>query len=107
MFRYSPREGTKAYEMDDDVPEKEKLRRLNEIIDLQRRISSELNKAEIGKEREILVEGPSKRSDEEWFGRTSSNKVVVFPYDGGAKVGDLIKVKITDGTSATLFGEKI
>ncbi len=107
MFRYSPREGTKAFEMDDDVPEKEKLRRLNEIIDLQRRISADLNKAESGKEREILVEGPSKRSDEEWFGRTSSNKVVVFPYNGEAQVGDLINLRITDGTSATLFGETI
>lgn len=107
MFKYSPRENTKAYKMEDDVPEDEKLRRLNEIIDLQHKISKELNQKEIGRIHEVLVEGPSKKNKEEWQGRSDTNKVVVFPKAESTQVGDLVNVKITRGTSATLYGELV
>ncbi|MFP4369082.1 MAG: tRNA (N6-isopentenyl adenosine(37)-C2)-methylthiotransferase MiaB, partial [Candidatus Kapaibacterium sp.] len=79
MFKYSPREGTKAYKFDDNVPDEIKTTRLNEIINLQHEISDTLNKAEQGKIHEVLVEGPSKRNKDEWMGRTKTNKVVIFP----------------------------
>ncbi len=107
MFRYSPRENTKAYKMEDDVPEEEKLRRLNEIIDLQQRISKEINQKEIGNVYDILVEGPSKKKKSEWLGRTNTNKVVIFPTNDNIMKGDFIKVQVKDFTSATLFGELI
>lgn len=107
MFKYSPRENTKAYKMKDDVPEKEKLRRLNEIINLQQKISKEMNKKEIGKQYSILVEGPSKKNEKEWFGRTDTNKVVIFPTNDGIAVGDFVSVVIENFTSATLFGKLI
>lgn len=107
MFRYSPREGTKAYDLVDDVPEEEKIRRLNEIIHLQQKISKKQNALELGKVHNVLVEGKSKKNETEWFGRTDSNKVVIFPYKEGMGQGDLIKVKIRRFTSATLFGELI
>ncbi len=106
MFKYSPREGTPAYKMGDDVPEQVKVRRLNEIIELQQRISNENNQRLVGLSLEVLVEGESKRSREEWTGRTDTNKVAVFPR-GNYKVGDYIKVKITRANSATLFGEPV
>ncbi|HEX2982710.1 MAG TPA: tRNA (N6-isopentenyl adenosine(37)-C2)-methylthiotransferase MiaB [Ignavibacteriales bacterium] len=105
MFKYSPREGTKAFKMDDDVSEEVKTKRLSEIIDLQQKISYELNQELIGTEETVLVEGDSKKSDKFMAGRTDSNKVVIFPKDGGMKPGDYVKVKINRATSATLFGE--
>jgi tRNA-2-methylthio-N6-dimethylallyladenosine synthase len=105
MFKYSPREGTKAYSMEDDVTEEAKVKRLNEIIDLQQKISFELNQQLIGKEEVVLVEGYSKKSEEYLAGRTDTNKVVIFPYDSSIKVGDYIKTKINKATSATLFGD--
>ncbi|MFN3270091.1 MAG: tRNA (N6-isopentenyl adenosine(37)-C2)-methylthiotransferase MiaB, partial [Candidatus Kapaibacteriota bacterium] len=78
MFKYSPREHTKAYKMEDDVPEKEKIRRLNEIIDLQNRISKEINQSEHNKIHYVLAEGPSKKDKKQWSGRTDTNKVVIF-----------------------------
>ncbi len=106
MFKYSPREGTKAYEFDDDVPDDVKIRRLNEIINLQNSISAEKNQSEIGKTHTIIVEGPSKKNKYEWQGRTDTNKVTIFPnHNLTHKMGDLIKVKINRCTSATLFGE--
>jgi len=105
MFKYSPREGTKAFKMNDDIPEEEKIRRLNEIIDLQQILSLESNERDIGKNFEILVEGRSKRKSSEWFGRTSSNKVVVFPNTSNAGEGDFVTVEIKRASSATLFGE--
>lgn len=105
MFRYSPREHTKAYKMVDDVPEKEKIRRLNEIIDLQNRISREINLTEHGKIHLVLVEGPSKKNKKVWQGRTDTNKVVIFEPKENTRIGEIIKVKINNSTSATLFGE--
>lgn len=105
MFKYSPREGTKAFNMIDDVPEEEKLKRLNEIIDLQQVISFEVNQEMIGKDETVLVEGFSKKSDKFFSGRTDSNKIVVFEVKENISVGDYVKVKITKATSATLFGD--
>jgi len=107
MFKYSPRDHTKAFRMEDDVPENVKLVRLNEIIDLQNSISKELNLCEIGKIHTIQVEGPSKKNQNEWNGRTDSNKVTVFPFLEGLQSGNRISVKISRATSATLFGEVI
>lgn len=105
MFKYSPREGTKAYEMGDDVPDEVKVRRLNEIIELQQMISYEINQTMIGTDVEVLVEGESKRSSEQWMGRTDTNKVVVFPRVENIKPGDYVIVQIRKATSATLFGD--
>ena len=104
MFKYSPREGTKAFKMEDDVPEVMKGKRLQEIIDLQQEISFEINQQMIGKEEIILIEGFSKKSDKFLSGRTDSNKVVIVPLIPEIKEGDYVKVKIDRGTSATLFG---
>ncbi len=104
MFKYSERPGTlAAKKFDDDVSEEEKIRRLNEIIDLQRDLSLQSNRKDIGKTFEVLVEGMSKRDENKYFGRTSQNKVVIFDRQD-TKKGDYIKVKIDDCTSATLFG---
>lgn len=107
MFKYSEREGTYASRnLKDDVPEEVKLRRLQEAIDLQLELSLESNKKDIGKEFEVLVEGRSKRSAEQMYGRTSQNKVVLFDRCG-VNVGDIVNVKIFDATPATLFGKKL
>ncbi len=105
MFKYSPREGTKAYKMDDDVPEEVKGRRLSEIIELQQKISLEINNEIIGAEEIVLVEGKSKKSEAFLAGRTDTNKVVVFPSENGIAEGDYVKVKIKRATSGTLFGD--
>lgn len=105
MFKYSPREGTKAFNIADDVSEEEKLRRLNEIIDLQQSISYEVNQLLIGKEESVLVEGFSRKSDKFFSGRTDTNKVAVFEVKEGIKVGDYVKIRINKATSATLFGD--
>ena len=105
MFRYSPREGTKAFSENDDVLEEEKIRRLNEIIDLQNKISLEENQKDIGLEFEILVENPSKKNPKEWQGKTKTAKSVIFDNSEATyKSGDLLTVKIIKATSATLFG---
>ena len=104
MFKYSPREGTKAWEMGDDVPEEDKARRLNEIIALQQQISRSINDTVRGTTLEVLVEGPSRKTDDEWCGRTDTNKVVIFPR-GDAHVGELRAVHISTVTAATLFGD--
>jgi tRNA-2-methylthio-N6-dimethylallyladenosine synthase len=105
MFRYSPRENTRSFLQEDDVPEDEKIRRLNEIIDLQQEISKELNERELGKINCILADGPSKRNSNEWKGRSDSNKTVIFPVEGkNVKSGDLFKIKIIRYTAATLYG---
>ena len=107
MFKYSERKGTYASKnLPDDVPEEVKLRRLQEMIDLQMELSLESNKKDIGKEFEVLVEGYSKRSREQLSGRTSQNKVVLFD-NGGQKVGDLVRVRIKDASAITLFGDII
>lgn len=107
MFKYSEREGTFASRnLPDDVPEGVKLRRLQEAIDLQLELSLESNRRDIGKEFEVLVEGRSKRSAGQMFGRTSQNKVVLFDRND-EKTGDYVTVKIHDVTAATLFGERV
>ncbi len=106
MFKYSPRENTKAWNMGDDVPDDVKTQRLNEIIHLQRSISLDINKQMIGKHVEVLVEGTSKKSDTEFMGRTDTNKTVIVP-EGDYKPGDYITVKIHDANAATLFGHVV
>ena len=105
MFKYSPREGTKAFRMNDDVSEETKTKRLQEIINLQQQISFELNQDLIGKEEVVLIEGFSKKSDKFLSGRSDTNKVVIIPNDSRIKTGDYIKAKIHRATSATLFGD--
>lgn len=107
MFKYSERPGTHAAKnLPDDVSEEVKIRRLNEIIALQNELSNISNQNDIGKTFEVLVEGFSKRSKEQLFGRTSQNKVVIFPRVG-RKIGETIRVKITSASSATMFGEVV
>ena len=107
MFKYSERPGTYASKhLPDDVPEEVKLRRLSEIIELQTRLSAERNAMDIGKEFDVLVEGFSKRSREQLFGRTSQNKVVVFDK-GNHRIGDIVRVRVTSSSSATLKGEAL
>lgn len=107
MFKYSEREGTYASKhLEDDIPEEVKIRRLNEIIALQNRLSAEANARAVGKEYEVLVEGVSKRSRDQLFGRTEQNRVVVFNR-GNHHIGELVNVKITASTSATLIGEEV
>lgn len=107
MFKYSERPGTYAAKhLPDNVPEEEKIRRLNELIQLQTEMSAISYKNDEGKEFEVLVEGYSKRSREQLFGRTEQNKVVVFDK-GNHHIGDFVKVRITGSSSATLFGEEI
>ena len=105
MFKYSERPGTYASKhLPDDVPEEEKIRRLNELIALQTEISAQQNKKDEGKEFDVLVEGFSKRSREQLCGRTEQNKMVVFPK-AGHHIGEIVRVRITGSTSATLLGE--
>ena len=105
MFKYSPREGTKSYKMGDDVPEETKAKRLQEIIDLQHKISFEKNQLLVGKDEIILIEGFSKKSDQFLSGRTDTNKVVIIPFDENIKDGSYVNVKVERATSATLFGQ--
>lgn len=104
MFKYSERPGTYASKhLPDDVPEEVKLRRLAEMIDLQTKLSAESNAKDVGKEFDVLIEGFSKRSREQLFGRTGQNKVVVFDK-GNCHIGQTVRVKITGSSSATLKG---
>jgi tRNA-2-methylthio-N6-dimethylallyladenosine synthase len=104
MFKYSRRDGTAAAKMQDDVPEKIKSARLTEIINLQQELSLQHNRRDIGKTFEVLVEGFSKRSKKQMFGRTGQNKVVVFDAEN-ILPGTLINTIITDCTAATLKGK--
>ncbi len=107
LFKYSERPGTFASKhLPDDIDEEVKIARLQRMIDLQNELSLESNRNDIGKTFEVLVEGFSKRSREQLFGRTQQNKVVVFPR-GNHHVGDFVKVKIYDASSATLLGEEV
>ena len=107
LFKYSERPGTYAAKhLPDTVEEEEKVRRLQGMIDLQNQLPEESNLRDVGKEFEVLVEGFSKRSREQLFGRTSQNKVVIFDKKN-YKVGQFVKVRITRASSATLFGETI
>ncbi len=105
MFKYSERPGTQAQRtMKDDVPEEVKTSRLNEVIALQNELSLENNRRDVGKQFEVLVEGVSKRRDDQLFGRTGQNKVVVFDRQGH-NPGDYLTVEVTDCSSATLMGK--
>lgn len=107
LFKYSERPGTYAAKhLVDDVPEEEKIRRLQGMIDLQNRLSEESNRRDIGKVFEVLVEGFSKRSREQLFGRTSQNKVVIFDKKD-YHVGQCVRVRIHEASSATLFGKPL
>ncbi len=107
MFKYSERPGTYASKhLPDNVPEEEKIRRLNELIQLQTDISARQNKKDEGKEFDVLVEGFSKRSREQLCGRTEQNKMVVFDK-GQYHIGQTVRVRVTGSTSATLFGEAL
>ena len=103
MFKYSERPGTLAARtMPDNIPEDVKIDRLNRMIALQNKLSADSNRRDIGKEFDVLVEGVSKRSTEQWIGRTSQNKTCVFPR-GNFRVGDTVRVRVTDSSSATLI----
>ncbi|MBQ7942097.1 MAG: tRNA (N6-isopentenyl adenosine(37)-C2)-methylthiotransferase MiaB [Muribaculaceae bacterium] len=107
MFKYSERPGTFASKnLPDNVPEDVKIDRLNRMIALQNELSLESNRRDVGKTFEVLVEGYSKRSRDDMFGRTQQNKVIVFPA-GNAKVGEYAHVKVGSATSATLLGELV
>jgi len=107
MFKYSERPGTFAYKnMEDNIPEDVKSERLTQMIELQNKLSLESNQKDIGQVFEVLVEGVSKKSEEELYGRSSQNKVIVFPRKD-YKVGDFVQVKVTDCTQATLRGESV
>lgn len=107
MFKYSERPGTLASrEMPDNIPEEVKIERLNRMIALQNELSLESNRRDIGKEFEVLVEGTSKRNPGELFGRTSQNKVAVFPA-GNLRPGDFVRVRVLSATSATLLATTV
>lgn len=107
MFKYSERPGTKAARrMEDNVPEEVKKRRLNEIIDLQNSLSAKSKELAVGHTYSVLVEGISKKSADEYYGRNSQNQVVVFPK-GNAQPGDFVKVHVHQATPATLIGKQV
>ncbi len=106
MFFYSERPGTlAARRFRDDIPEEVKKRRLQEIVDVQNRLSKESNDQDLGKTFKVLIEGNSKRSELDWMGRNSQNKVIVFPKTGNEQPGNYVWVKVNDCTQATLIGE--
>ena len=107
MFKYSERPGTYASRhLEDNIPEETKIRRLNEMIELQNELSLKANEAWVGREADILLEGVSKRSREELFGRTEQNKVVIIPRDNH-RIGQTVRVRILTASSATLKGEVV
>src|SRR5581483_3130645 len=104
VFKYSPRPGTPATRLEDDVPEAEKDRRCTRLVRAQEKISLELNKAAIGEELEVLVEGVSKKNETKLAGRSKDNRICVFT--GSAELeGRLDRVKVRDATAHTLYGE--
>jgi tRNA-2-methylthio-N6-dimethylallyladenosine synthase len=103
-FRYSPRQGTAAFAMGDAVAEEEKARRLIEVQALQREITEARNAEQVGRVVEILVEGPSRRDERDWKGRTRGNRIVNFPADGATVPGDLVRVQITGAGFLSLEG---
>jgi tRNA-2-methylthio-N6-dimethylallyladenosine synthase len=107
MFFYSERPGTLAQRRyADDIPEDVKKRRLQEIVEVQNRLSLQSNQNDLGKTFKVLIEGNSKRNEQHWMGRSSQNKVIVFPKDSNTyKPGDYVWVKVNECTQATLLGE--
>jgi len=106
MFKYSSRPGTKAAEYTDQISEEIKQKRLEELIDLQLKNTLYQNKSLIGKTVQVLIEKESKKSKNQWAGRTDGNMWVVFDK-GREKVGDIIDIKIYDARGVTLFGENL
>ena len=107
MFKYSERPGTMASKnLPDNIAEDVKIDRLNRMIALQNELSLESNRRDIGKTFDVLVEGISKRSKEQFVGRTQQNKTMVFPR-GNHRIGDIVKVKVLEASSATLIGELV
>ncbi len=104
MFKYSPRPGTRAAEMRDDVPEPEKMRRNQVILEEQNRLALDMNRLLIGSECEVLVTGRSKRNPDRWTGRTDTNIITVFEKPAGCRLGDLMRVKINRAEAQTLYG---
>ncbi len=109
MYFYSERPGTlAARRFEDDVPLETKKRRLTEVIELKNKIAAELHKDLEGKIYEVLLEGPTKKSDLKWYGRNSQNNVIIIPNpDGKYQKGQYVKAKIVNSTNATLFGEVV
>ena len=109
MFFYSERPGTLAQRRyQDDIPEVVKKRRLQEIVDLQGKLSARSNQRDLGKIFKVLIEGSSKKSDDYWMGRSSQNKVIVFPKgNGNFQPGDYVEVLVKTSTQATLIGEAV
>jgi tRNA-2-methylthio-N6-dimethylallyladenosine synthase len=108
MFFYSERPGTTAArKYADDIPEDVKRRRLHEVQRLQNHLSLVHNQADLGKTFKVLIEGDSKKSDQEFKGRNSQNKMIVFPKKEGFKKGDYVMVHVTNVTGATLIGEMV
>jgi tRNA-2-methylthio-N6-dimethylallyladenosine synthase len=105
LFRYSPREGTRAWKWDDSVPDAEKARRLERLIALQEAIAAERNRALIGCERDVLVEGSAKRPDGWVTGKTPDFRTVVLP--GPVAPGEEVRVRIESATSHTLTGRPV
>jgi len=105
MFKYSPREGTRAFRMEDDVSEESKSKRLTDIIDEQQKISYEVNQELIGSKTTVLIEGFSKKSKDFLAGRTDTNKVVIIPKIENLSKSDYVKVIINKATSGTLFAD--
>ena len=106
-FIYSPRKGTPAASMDNQIPDDIKHRRLNEIMEVQNQISLEINKEQEGKTVEILVEGPTRQDENHWFGRTSGNKMVVFQKCENVAVGDLVMARIETAQTWLFKGELV
>jgi tRNA-2-methylthio-N6-dimethylallyladenosine synthase len=104
LFKYSPREGTRAWKWDDSVPEAEKGRRLTRLVALQERVSAEVNRALVGTTVEVLVEGPARRPEAWMMGKTPQMKTVVFP--GPARVGELAALRVEATTSHTLHARR-
>ena len=105
LFKYSPREGTRAWKWGDTVPDDEKARRLQRLVALQESISAEINRRLVGAEVEVLVEGPARRTAGWMAGKSPQMKTVVFPSP--AEPGDLVRVRIEAATSHTLTGRQV
>lgn len=106
-FIYSPRTGTPAAKMEHQIPQEEKSRRLQRLMDVQNVYSLQLNQAMEHKEYEVIVEGPTKNDENHWFGRTTGNKMIIWEHDGSAAVGDTVKVAVDKGQTWVLKGHLI
>lgn len=106
-FIYSPRTGTPAAKMEHQIPQEEKSRRLQRLMDVQNVYSLQLNQAMEHKEYEVIVEGPTKNDENHWFGRTTGNKMIIWEHDGSADVGDTVKVAVDKGQTWVLKGHLI